>query len=351
MTSESASIIYNDKDLNLSSAALLAKELIKFYREYEELIPNLTLRELKLIADLLLQYTQKIICNCIFIDCNYQSTINDVWKHSLTCKHNPNYIFISKSLDSNNQLLDKVKVQLKDATNLKPYQVEYYTSLSESYIKENTYIEMKSNMNVNYFQSFKHSNKWKIQENSYSYQTYTKKEDTGLISTKTKVLVTAPIKSVFYFCDNPDNIIDYNKFCNDSYSIRQINTNTRLCYFRTKPGFGITDFIAIQQVFMKGKTALILRNSLDESESPHKYTPQKENFVDIKRGFCFLEAIELSFIDSMTTELIYYHNIDYKLKSDYHEVIKGIVDYSLKWPKVMKECIEKKELSKRELNK
>lgn len=349
MLSESSSIIYNDSDINMNSAALLAKELIVFYRAYEDHIKSLSLRELKLITDLLTSYLDKIKCNCLFVDCTYQSSIKDLWQHSLTCVYNPHYREYKKNISENNELVNDVKKKLQEATNLKPYQVDYYTSLTDSYLKENIYIEAKSNFNVSYFQSFKHSTKWKVQDNSYGYSSWIKTEDTGIQSLKTKTIITSPIKKIFYFCDKPESLLEFNKFVVDAYSIRQINTNTRLYYYKTKPGFGDTDFIGIQQVYMKGNTALILRNSLNETESPHKYTPQKEKFKEIRRGFINVEAFEITFVDNITTELMYYYSADYKLSQDFSEVVNGIFQNSLKHSKVIKEIVEKEDLDKREI--
>ena len=81
-----------------------------------------------------------------------------------------------------------------------------------------------------------------------------------------------------------------------------------------KPGFGTTNFISLQQVYMKKDiTTLILRTSLNENESPHKYTPSIEKFVQIKRDNCHVDAFEIKKLDQTTTELNHYIYYYYKL--------------------------------------
>ena len=336
------SIIYKENDLNLNSACLLAKELVTFYRTHQDKINSLSLRELQCVEDLLIIYLNKTLCNCFFIDCQYQSNIKDIWEHSLKCKYNPHYQVFMKEMEQNEVSLIKVKEKLEEVSNLKPFQVDYYTSLSDSYLKENVYIEAKSNWNLNYFTKFKNNQNWKLKDNQFGYETYIKQEENNLLGIKTKQIISCGYKKIFYFLDKPESILKFNKFAIDAYTIRQINTNTRLVYTRMKPGFGTTDFISLQQVYMKKDiTTLILRSSLNESESPHKYTPSIEKFVQIKRGYCHVDAFEITKVDQTTTELNHYIYYDYKLDKEYEEVVRCIQEQSIKFIKIIKSLLEK----------
>lgn len=346
MIYDTSCVIFNDSDINLNSAALLAKELIVFYRTHEDHVKNLSLRELQLITDLLTEYVNKIRCTCIFKDCNFQKDIKSMWEHCLTCQYNPYYIKFKKHDEENKKELELTVKKLEESESLKPFQVDYYTSLSESYLKENRYLEAKEQHTINSFVKYKNSSDWNIFEDKFNYKSWTKKEEKNVFSTKINAILTAGVKDIFYFVDRPENIPLYNKYCVESYTIRQINTNTRLIYYRCKPGFGESDFVCIQMVVMKKKTAVIIRTFLNENESPHKYTPKPDPFVKLRRGITYVESFEISYIDSKTTELEYMAHIDYKLEDDFSEVIKCLCEKTFDHVKNIKSILEKKEIDK-----
>lgn len=346
MIYDTSFVIFNDKDINLNSAALLAKELIVFYRTHEDHIKNLSLRELQLITDLLLEYINKIKCTCLFKDCNFQKDIKSIWDHSLTCQYNPYYVKFKKNNEENKKELEITVKKLEESESLKPFQVDYYTSLSESYLKENRYLEAREQHIINNFVKYKNHTDWNLFEDKFNYKSWTKKEEGSVFSIKVNAILTAGVKDIFYYVDRPENIQCYNKYCVEGYTVRQINTNTRLMYFKCKPGFGESDFVSIQNVLMNKKTAVILRTFLNENESPHKYTPKADPFVKLRRGILYLESFEIKYIDSKTTEIEYMIHIDYKLEDDFGEVIKCLCEKNFDNIKNIKSVLEKKEIDK-----
>ena len=122
---------------------------------------------------------------------------------------------------------------------------------------------------------------------------------------------------------------------------------TRLFYLKVKPGFGYSDFISIQQVFMKGTSLLMLRTSLDEEESPHKYIYPEEKFVTLRRGYMHFDCFNFSHIDNMTCQLEHFYCVDYGLGTEYDEVNRVISKDMLKVVKSIKEVCEKKSLENR----
>ena len=342
-------------NLNKTYTAFLASELIEYYKCNEDKVNNLTLREISQITDLLQKYILKISIECIFTDCNYESTAENALCHLFTCKKSP-----KETVTIVNKLDDKKYIDLKNKyiklETLRPFQVDYYQSLTESYLKENRFIESTAPKNLKIFNEFKNINEWKLKVDTHSYQLFQMQTDIEIVKNsnyifnniikhkdciKTSIMINSNIKKVFYFLDNPENYSIYmKKIHEDSYTIRQINSNTRLFYLKVKPGFNYTDFICIQQVLMSQKSLLILRVSLDEDESPNKYMYPKSNYVEIRRGYVHIDSFNISNVDENTCNLTHYICIDYKLNENHEETLKQITQESTNIVKVIKNHVE-----------
>lgn len=337
--------IFNDEG-NTVAITLLAKELSLHYKSNPDLINSMTLYQLKGVTDILDKIVSQVICRCAFVDCFYESTIDLLLNHMFVCTKNPYYkqpsseVAIEKS-EPLKEKYNKLKEKFEELSEIKPFQVDYYESLKESYLTENRYIESMSTINLQGFMELKSADDWTLIEDISPFRTYMREEE-GFTCIKSTILINSHIKKVFTFIDKPENYLKFNKFGVESYSIRQINTTTRLFYLKIKPGFGYAEFIGIQQIFMKGSnTILLLRNSLNEDESPHKYIHQKQPFIDVHKGFIHCEAYIFTFLDEFTTSIEYFNVIDYKLNSEYSEILHGLNKYNLNLVKNIKIELEK----------
>lgn len=326
-----------DTNSNIQYCGLLANELIEYYKSFPDLVNQLTLREIDLITKLLEKYISKITIDCIWTDCHYENSIDKVWSHIVTCSKLPIKTEIIKEnpIEIDYSTLNKKYIQLKK---LRPYQVDYLESMNESYLKENRYIESELSYNLKEFIDFK-SQTWDILEDTISWKLFkTTDEETGLSALKASIIISCNVKDLFYFLDDFENYSKFFKFTETAYMIRQINSTTKLFYLLVKPGFGRTDFIGINQVYLKDKSITILRKSLDEEESPNKYSISSE----IRRGFLYNEVFILNNLDDFTCELEYYLHVDYGLEDEYDEVKNELFKYSFTILKNIKKVMEGK---------
>ena len=337
-----------DTNSNQVNTALLAKELIQYYRTFEDKVPQLTLREIDQITKLLESYVSKITLECIFVDCNHEDNINNLWEHLFTCTKSPKAPYVETIVKVDDVKYKELKKKYFDLKKMRPFQVDYFSSLSESYLKENRYIDSVAPKNLKEFIEFKNEG-WEVIEDTSSWRAYKKiVEETDLPALKTSVVISANIRNVFYLVDDPENYCKLFKFTDSGYTIRQINATTRLYYLGVKPGFGETYFIVVQTIYIKGNTITLLRTSLDEEESPHKYTYPEKDFITLRKGFIYFEAFILTSLDNRTCEVEYYNNINYNLEDVFEEVTNKLFEYNFTILKTVKSICEEESLKERQ---